>query len=148
MIAAAIFALGIWGTLTRKDPVVKRNVGYVYVFNGPDETALKGYKTASYAAGKEKVYEHPDIRDVEDELYNLDTSPESGNKLNIAYSSNEYVDDILYDIYDSEFNLISDDVPELSIHSTKKSKYYIASTVKWGTEKENVTMVYYFTIET
>lgn len=141
-----IFLCGVWGTLTRKDPVEK-NVGRVYLFNDEKEKVLKGYKTDTYVNGKSKSYEYPDIIQVKNELYEVSASPESENKFNIGYSR-DYVGDVLYDVYDSDMNLVSDDVPELNISGNESEKFYVSASVVWGTEKENITMIYYFSIST
>ena len=144
-IAAIIFALGIWGTLTRKDPIEK-NIGYVYLNDGEEIFTLNGYKTETNYKGKIKKYDFPDLQEKSDEVPSVVVTEENISDMNVSYSDNNYKAE--YTLYDSDFSLISENMSRLELPSETDKTYFISVSVLWGSKDENVNMIYYFSIET
>lgn len=145
-IAAAIFLLGVWGTLNRKNPIEK-NIGHVYIFDGKKETALKGHKVSINSNGKKFDYDYPDIKSKSDKLYKINASPDNNDNMKLSYSE-KYYGDVLYNVYDSNFNEVSVNQTSLNIPGDSEGLYYISLSVSWGNENENVNMIYYFSVQT
>lgn len=145
-IAAAVFLLGIWGTLTRKDPIEK-NIGEVYVYDGTREAKLKGHKVSINRNGKKSEYDYPDIKAEADRILKINSSPESGGNMKLSYSG-KYYSESLYTVYDSDFNEVSGQQTSLNVPGDSGGLYYISVSVLWGNEDENVNMIYYFSVQT
>lgn len=145
IIAAAICALGVWGTLTRKDPIEK-NIGYVYLRNGDDVQSLNGYKAETLYKGKSKKYDYPALQSKSDEIPVIVVTEENSGNISVSYSDDNYK--TAYNLYNSEFNPISENSERLELPSETGELYYIEASVVWGSDKENVTMKYYFSIKT
>lgn len=145
-ISTAIFLLGVWGVLTRKDPVEK-NIGIVYLSDGENEIALKGYKVSVNRNGKSTEYDYPGISEKSESLYNISTSAENNSEMKLSFHK-DFCGDILYDLYDVGFNEIYQKQNTLNVPAESGGVYYAAVNVKWGTENENVSMIYYFSIKT
>lgn len=144
-IAVVICALGFFGTLTRKDPVEK-NIGYVYLSDGDKVETLQGYKTKVNYNGRVSKYEYPQLAEKVDKLVTIDVTEENMADMTISYSDDNYKAE--YTLYDSEFNAISEKTSGLELPSQTDKTYYVSILVKWGSEKQNVSMIYYFSIET
>lgn len=146
IISVMIFMLGVWGTLTRKDPVEK-NMGYVYLSEGDKATSLKGHKVSIYYYGKTKKYDYPDIKSEIYNIYKANVSQENSDKISLSYSK-AYYGDVTFNLYDSDLNLISENETTLNIPGISGEIYYISVSVLWGAEKENINMIYYFSVQT
>lgn len=144
--AVMIFMLGVWGTLTRKDPIEK-SIGYTYVSDGENTNGIKGYKAAVSRGGKIRNYEYPEIKEVADKLYKVSVTPETSSRLTVSYSKEHY-GDVYYSLYDSGFNTVSENETQLNVPTSGGELYYVSLSVLWGNEKENVNMIYYFVLQT
>lgn len=145
-IAVTVFLLGVWGILTRKDPVEK-NIGYVCLTEADKATVLKGHKTALYYHGKTNEYDYPEIQSEKDNIYQANVSQENSDKMSISYSKQIY-GDASFNLYDSDLNLISENETTLNIPGVSGEVYYVSVSVFWGSENENINMIYYFSIQT
>ncbi len=143
---AMIFLIGVWGAFTRKGPIEK-NIGYTYLSDGEKTVSLDGYKVSSYMNGKNKKYNYPDIQSKKNNLNKVNVSKENSNNMTLSYSKEHY-GDVTYSLYDSEFNVILDNENALTVPGDADSLYYVSVLVSWGSEKQNVSMVYYFSIQT
>lgn len=145
-IAIMVFMLGVWGILTRKDPIEK-NIGYVYLIEADKATALKGHKVSVNYHGKTSEYDYPEISSEKDKIYRASISQENSDKMSLTYSKKTY-GDAVFNLYDSDLNLISENETTLNIPGVSGEVYYVSVSVSWGSESENVNMVYYFSVQT
>lgn len=145
-IAIMVFMLGVWGILTRKDPIEK-NIGYVYLTEADKATALKGHKVSVNYHGKTSEYDYPEISSEKDKIYRASISQENSDKMSLTYSKETY-SDAVFNLYDSDLNLISENETTLNIPGVSGEVYYVSVSVFWGSENENVNMVYYFSVQT
>ena len=129
--AAFVFVLGIFLTLTRKDPIEK-NIGYVYLICGENETALKGYKVSSLSNNRKTEYE---------QIVTDNDKPD----IKLTFRKN-FTGAVKYDIYDDSFNIISESQENIYFSGSEKGKYYISVGVNWGSKKENILVRYYFAV--
>lgn len=145
-IAIMVFMLGVWGILTRKDPIEK-NIGYVYLTEADKATALKGHKVSVNYHGKTSEYDYPEIASEKNKIYRASISQENSNKMSLTYSKTTY-GDAVFNLYDSDLNLISENETTLNIPGVSGEVYYVSVSVFWGSENENINMVYYFSVQT
>lgn len=103
--AAFVFVLGIFLTLTRKDPIEK-NIGYVYLICGENETALKGYKVSSLSNNRKTEYEQIDLKEIADNLYEISVTDNDKPDIKLTFRKN-FTGAVKYDIYDDSFIRIS-----------------------------------------
>lgn len=141
--AAFVFVLGIFLTLTRKDPIVK-NIGYVYLICGENETALKGYKVSSLSNNRKTEYEQIDLKEIADNLYEISVTDNDKPDIKLTFRKNFTA--VKYDIYDDSFNIISESQENIYFSGSEKGKYYISVGVNWGSKKENILVRYYFAV--
>ena len=66
-ISVMVFLMGVWGILTRKDPV-EENIGYVYLTEADKATALKGHKVSVNYYGKTKYLGENFIRKYDNHI--------------------------------------------------------------------------------
>ncbi len=145
MIAVAVLVIGLWGAFTRKDPIEKM-IGQVYLSDGENQESLKGYKVYTNWKGEKTDYDFPEISEKIDNLYNVNSSPEK-NQINLLYDKT-YYGNLSYTVYDSKLNVVSENQTSLELPGNSGEIYYISISVVWGYEKNNVNMMYYFSINT
>lgn len=144
-ISVMVFLMGVWGILTRKDPVEK-NIGYVYLTEADKVTALKGHKVSVNYYGKTNDYDYPEIQSEKDNIYKASISQENSDKMSLSYSK-QINGDAIFNLYDSDLNLISENETTLNIPGVSGEVYYVSVLVSWGSEKENINMIYYFSVQ-
>ncbi len=140
----AVAVVGGFLMLTRGNPLDEK-IGNVYITNGIVKMEVDGYKY-SYNSG-DNISEVEDfvIIDKATEIPEIDYFPNDENyKLQVAYSE-EYAG-LSYSVYDENFECIIDSQPSLAMPGESGKKYYIESSVDWGSKKKNVTVKYYFAI--
>lgn len=142
--AAFIFMFGIFLTVTRKDPIEKY-IGYVYLSDGENETALKGYKIKALKNKKVVEYKQIDIKEILDDLYDINVSKESKSNIKLSFRK-DFTGKIKYNIYNDRFELISEAQEKLYFSGDKKGKFYVSVDVNWGSKKENILVRYYFSV--
>ena len=117
--AAFVFVLGIFFlTLTRKDPIEK-NIGYVYLICGENETALKGYKVSSLSNNRKTEYEQIDLKEIADNLYEISVTDNDKPDIKLTFRKN-FTGAVKYDIYDDSFNIISESQENIYFQAAKK----------------------------
>ena len=140
-----VFVLGIFFDLNKKDPIEK-NIGYVYLICGENETALKGYKVSSLSNNRKTEYEQIDLKEIADNLYEISVTDNDKPDIKLTFRKN-FTGAVKYDIYDDSFNIISESQENIYFSgSEKKGKYYISVGVNWGSKKENILVRYYFAV--
>lgn len=143
MIASIIAVIGGYAMLTRGNPIDKM-IGKLIITNGVERIQIDGYKYSYNIKDKTDINEDfITINNVEN-IEEIDYYP-NGNNIAISYSE-EYVGDLSYTVYDSEFNAIIEKQPNLVMPGEIGKKYYIEVGVNWGSSQKNVTVMYYFAI--
>ena len=131
--AAFVFVLGIFLTLTRKDPIEK-NIGYVYLICGENETALKGYKVSSLSNNRKTEYEQIDLKEIADNLYEISVTDNDKPDIKLTFRKN-FTGAVKYDIYDDSFNIISESQENIYFFRQRKRKILYICRCKLGQQK-------------
>lgn len=142
--AAFIFMLGIFLSVTRKDPIEKY-IGYVYLSDGENDTVLKGYKIKALINKKVVKYKLIDIKEISDDLYEINVTEDSKSDVKLSFRK-DFTGKIKYNIYNESFELISEAQEKLYFSGDKKGKFYVSVDVNWGNKKENILVRYYFSV--
>ncbi|MGN0620681.1 MAG: hypothetical protein ACI4I9_02335 [Porcipelethomonas sp.] len=132
--------------LHRSNPADK-HMGYVYLNYAGSKPQLSGDVIERVYNGKTSKLEEPDIKEKADSMCVIKRAWDQQDKDDMSIS---YVGDKIsasYDIYDENFNLVSENSDTLKIPGNKMPRYYVGFDVKWGEEDENVTVRYYFAVE-
>ena len=145
LIAAAIFLIGVAGVLNRNINSNKY-IGTVFVIVGSNSSELKGYKIQKQYEDKITEYDLPVIADIKaDDSIPYFEQDSSGNTA-VSFTGN-YVGDVLYSVYDMNYETVYTNKTSLEIPSKNDEGYIVSMDVKWGKSKNNVTMRYYFQIK-
>lgn len=142
LIAAAILLAGIAGILGRNNSSDKF-IGTVYVITNDDSSEIEGYKVQKQYEDKITEYDVQPIEEIEN-TFKVFEQPEEDNTA-VSFTGN-YVGDVLYSVYDMDYNEIYKDATSLKIPVGVTDGYIVQIKVKWGRTKNNVTLDYYFKI--
>jgi hypothetical protein len=145
IISAAVALLGAFLIMTRGNPLDEA-IGDVVVTNGRQRVVINGVK---YSYNDEDSSKKSDIYVPIEKAEGIpaldyDMNDENCN-ISVSYSD-EYTGDIIYTVYDTDFNEILTDQKNLTIPAECGKEYYISAKVNWGDEDKNVTVMYYFKI--
>lgn len=144
IIASIIALIGGYSMLTRENPIDEM-IGKVIITNGQDRIYLDGYKYSYNKKNKsDKMDDFIPIKEAKD-IPEINYSPNNENNIAISYSD-DYTGNLSYTVYDSEFNVIIDNQPNLVMPGEAGKKYFVEIGVNWGESKKNVTVKYYFSI--
>lgn len=144
LIGSVMVIIGGFLMLTRGNPLDKV-IGRVIITNGVDRMEVEGYKYSyNNKNNSDKLENFIPITEA-DNIPEIDYHSKSDNNIAVSYSE-DYAGDLSYTVYDSDFNVLIDAQPNLTMPGENGKKYYVEIGVNWGEEKKNVTVKYYFSI--
>lgn len=144
IISAAFAVIGGFLMLTRGNPLDKA-IGKVIITNGIERMEVKGYKYSYNNKNESDILENfIPITDAQN-IPEIDYYPDSENNIAVSYSD-KYTGNLSYTVYDSDFNIMIENQPNLTMPGESGKKYYIEIGVNWGEDEKNITVKYYFAI--
>ncbi len=142
-----IFLLGVYGMLNRDNPTDKY-IGNVYVKYAENKAELSGDVLKRVYNDKTYDYDEPDIKENAESMCIISRQldqPDENSEMSRAFVGDKM--SASYDVYDENFDVISENDNALKIQGKEDTVYYVSLDVKWGKEKENVLVRYFFAVK-
>ncbi len=145
LIGSIMTIIGGFMMLTRGNPL-DSVIGKVIITNGRERMQIDGYKYSYNKNDKsDSIETFIPITDA-DNIPEIDYVPDSEDQIAVSYSEKSYTGNLNYTVYDSDFNILIDNQPNLVMPAEKGKKYNIEVSVNWGEDESSVTVKYYFAI--
>ncbi len=143
LIAVAVLLLGIAGILHRNNSATKF-MGTVYVVTSTEAVEIEGI---TYEKQYEEKITEFEVKPLNEIAGTMEEFIQSAND-NVAVSfTGTHEGDVLYTVYDMEYNPVYEDKTSLEVPMTLDGGCIVQIEVKWGKPKNNITTRYYFKIK-